>query len=66
MTVAERYADRGLRLADASLVVLAEPRGTIEIATLDERHFRVERRSVGCEALARLAGLGSSVAHRVG
>src|ERR1700720_2207421 len=38
--IAERYADTGLGLADASLVALAERLGTIEIATLDERHFR--------------------------
>jgi predicted nucleic acid-binding protein len=37
--IAERYADTGLGLADASLVALAERIGTIEIATLDERHF---------------------------
>ena len=40
VAVAERYADSGLGLADASLVVLAERLATIEIATLDERHFR--------------------------
>ena len=39
--VAERYADSGLSLADASLVALAERVETITIATLDERHFRV-------------------------
>ncbi len=41
--VAERYADTGLGLADASLVALAERLATVEIATLDERHFRVAR-----------------------
>lgn len=41
--IAERYADTGLGLADASLVALAERLGTIEIATLDERHFRAVR-----------------------
>lgn len=44
---AERYADSGLGLADASLVVLAERVDTIEIATLDERHFRVVRPLAG-------------------
>ena len=41
--IAERYADTGLGLADASLVALAERLGTNEIATLDERHFRAVR-----------------------
>lgn len=41
--VAERYADTGLGLADASLVVLAERLETVQIATLDERHFRAVR-----------------------
>ncbi len=41
--IAERYADTGLGLADASLVALAERLETIEIATLDERHFRAVR-----------------------
>jgi predicted nucleic acid-binding protein len=41
--VAERYADMGLGLADASLVALAERLQTVEIATLDERHFRAVR-----------------------
>lgn len=41
--VAERYADTGLGLADASLVALAQRHGTVSIATLDERHFRAVR-----------------------
>ena len=41
--VAERYADTGLGLADASLVALTERLGTLNIATLDERHFRAVR-----------------------
>jgi uncharacterized protein len=45
--VAERYADTGLGLADASLVALGERLGTIEIATLDERHFRAVRPLAG-------------------
>ena len=35
-----QYRDRRLGLADASLVVLAERHGTLDILTLDERHFR--------------------------
>lgn len=39
--VIERYRDLPLGLADASLVVLADKHNDDEIATLDERHFRV-------------------------
>ena len=52
--VAERYADTGLGLADASLVALAERLGTINIATLDERHFRVVRPLTGGKAFRLL------------
>jgi predicted nucleic acid-binding protein len=45
--LAERYADTGLGLADASLVALAERLGTVDIATLDERHFRAVRPLAG-------------------
>ncbi len=38
--IAERYAGTGLGFADASLVALAARHTTIEVATLDERHFR--------------------------
>lgn len=41
--VAERYRDLELRLADASLVVLAQRFGTRRLLTLDERHFRAIR-----------------------
>ncbi len=41
--IADRYADAGLGLADASLVALADHVGTVRIATLDERHFRAVR-----------------------
>ena len=51
---AERYVDTGLGLADASLVVLAERLETIEIATLDERHFRVVRPLAGGKAFRLL------------
>ena len=36
-----RYADLGISLADASIVVLAERHGVRDVLTLDERHFRV-------------------------
>jgi predicted nucleic acid-binding protein len=48
--VAEGYADSGLGLADASLVVLAQRVETIGIATLDERHFRAVRPLSGGDA----------------
>jgi uncharacterized protein len=54
VTVAERYADTGLGLADASLVALAERLGTIDIATLDERHFRAVRPLAGGKAFRLL------------
>jgi predicted nucleic acid-binding protein len=38
--VIDRYHDLALGLADASLVVLAERYGTLDLLTLDERHFR--------------------------
>jgi uncharacterized protein len=52
--VAQRYADSGLGLADASLVVLAQRVETIEIATLDERHFRAVRPLTGGDAFQLL------------
>ena len=52
--IAGRYADTGLGLADASLVALAERLGTIEIATLDERHFRIVRPLAGGKAFRLL------------
>jgi uncharacterized protein len=39
-TIANRYSDLGVSLADASLVALAERLETTSIATFDERHFR--------------------------
>ena len=39
--VLDQYADLGLGVADASIVVLAERHGTTDVLTLDERHFRV-------------------------
>lgn len=41
--VALQYRDLQLDLADASLVVLAERYATLDILTLDERHFRAVR-----------------------
>jgi predicted nucleic acid-binding protein len=52
--VAERYADLGIGLADASLVVLAERLRTTEIATLDTRHFRALRPLAGGTAFRLL------------
>ena len=45
--VIERYADLGIGLADASIVVLADRHGVRQVLTLDERHFRALRRSNG-------------------
>jgi predicted nucleic acid-binding protein len=39
-TVIERYADLRLGLADASIAVLAERYGCLDVLTLDQRHFR--------------------------
>lgn len=52
--VAEHYADMGLGLADASLVALADRLETVEIATLDERHFRAVRPLAGGAAFRLL------------
>lgn len=41
--LADRYADLGIGLTDASLVVLAARVGSEDIATFDERRFRVVR-----------------------
>ena len=38
--VLDRHADLGLGLADASIVVLAGRHQTVDVLTLDERHFR--------------------------
>jgi predicted nucleic acid-binding protein len=43
LEILARYPDQALGLADASLVVLAERYGTVDLLTLDERHFRVLR-----------------------
>ncbi len=41
--LADRYADLGIGLTDASLVVLAARVGSEDVATFDERHFRAMR-----------------------
>ena len=41
--IIDKYADLGIGLADASVVVLAERGGTLDVLTLDERHFRALR-----------------------
>ena len=40
MAIIERYADLNLGLADASVVVLANRYGCLDVLTLDQRHFR--------------------------
>ena len=42
-TIIDRYRDLGLGLADASVMVLAERHDTLDLLTLDERHFRAVR-----------------------
>jgi uncharacterized protein len=41
LEILERYRDQDVGLADASLVVLADRYDTLDVLTLDERHFRV-------------------------
>ena len=36
-----KHADLGISLADASIVVLAQRHGLVDVLTLDQRHFRV-------------------------
>jgi predicted nucleic acid-binding protein len=57
--VADRYADMNLGLTDASLVVLADHLGVIDIATLDERNFRAVRPLTGAAAFRLLPTDGS-------
>lgn len=40
VAVIQRYADLGISLADASIVVLASRHKSQDVLTLDERHFR--------------------------
>ena len=43
LEVIRRYEDLEIGLADASIVVLAERHGTVDVLTFDARHFRVVR-----------------------
>ena len=43
----DRYRDSNLRLADASILVLADRYGAPDVLTLDERHFRAVRDGAG-------------------
>jgi predicted nucleic acid-binding protein len=52
--LADRYADLGVSLADASLVALAARLGTTSIATFDERHFRAMQPLTGGPAFTLL------------
>ena len=54
--IADRYVDLGVGITDASLVALADRVETLEIATFDERHFRVMR-PLGGEPAFRLLPL---------
>jgi uncharacterized protein len=45
--VIARYSDHGVGLADASIVVLADRLDTVDVLTLDERHFRSLRTTRG-------------------
>lgn len=45
--IVERYRDLGIGLTDASLVVLAGKHGTVDVLTLDQRHFRAMRTKNG-------------------
>lgn len=42
-TVITKYQDLGIGLADASLAVLSRRHQTLDVLTLDERHFRAMR-----------------------
>lgn len=52
--LARRHRDASLGLVDASLVLLAARVETVEIATLDERHFRAVRPLTGAPAFTLL------------
>ena len=54
IAVAKRHESMELGLADASLVVLAAHLQTIDIATLDERHFRALKPLSGGKAFRLL------------
>ncbi len=46
-TLLRQYEDLGIGLADASNVILADRHDTLDILTLDERHFRPLRNARG-------------------
>ena len=50
VAIAEKYRDLKVGLTDASLVALAARVDSSEIATFDERHFRVMRPVTGADA----------------
>ncbi len=58
--LANRYADIGLGLADASLVALADHIGTASVATFDHRHFRAVRPLRGAPTFRLLPADASS------
>ena len=43
VSIAERYSDMRIGLTDASIAVIAARHHTVNILTLDERHFRAVR-----------------------
>jgi predicted nucleic acid-binding protein len=45
--VLDRFRDLEIGLADASIVVLADRHRTVDVLTLDERHFRPLRTAAG-------------------
>ena len=53
-TIADRYADVGLGLTDASLIALAARLETTRIASFDERHFRAVEPLAGAPAFTLL------------
>ena len=52
--IADRYAELGLGLTDASLIALAARLETDRIATFDERHFRAVEPLAGAPAFTLL------------
>ncbi len=59
LDIDKRYADLNLGLADASLVVLASHYRTVDLLTLDHRHFRaVQPAQGGAFRLLPLAAAG--------
>jgi uncharacterized protein len=46
-SVLDRYRDLGVGVTDASVVVLADRHGTVDVLTLDHRHFRAMHSAAG-------------------